>query len=244
MQSIFTLNNDDNDEINEFRYEFISVKFQNSIEERNTTIKAGYVAELRRDGYFHVTKAPAASEDRPSVIEGWKIHISIDNSNPNFGNLLRAWDIVMPILIHYGVYHFKVLAPRSISRGIEQPGKEIVVYEFDSRSNLRWQDVLEEINQQFQQHGILSNSSPFFRCKPSFSINDICNLFCHPVMFSNKICAIIRNEKIILEGESEHQLPSSQYFYVTDDSKNEKYIRQHRELDSTVGPFSRIRLSC
>lgn len=128
----------------------------------------------------------------------------------------------MPILMKYGVYHFKLAAPpRCIpSEPKVQPGKDIVVYEFDSREDIPWKIILEQINQQLEEHNIIEGATPCFRCKVNNSL---------------------KNEKIILSkefyGEDVIEYKISKYLYITDDNKDKNYIIENKDKGVTAGPF-------
>ncbi len=204
-----------------------------------------YMASLKGDGYIHIYKITPNIRDRYENSEGWKIHISINNEI--LGNLCEAWNKIMPILMRHGVYHFKVLAPYKQSCSFDiinkaQKGKEIVIYEFESRADICWEIVFNEIHHQLLE--IPAGEPPFFRCKPSlytdiFKENRNCELS-WLIMVLNKIWLVLKKEKVVLNNIQEYKIENSQHFYVTDDSKDEKYIKQHINLGLTEGPFSRV----
>lgn len=179
-----------------------------------------YFAHDYVDGYIHVYKKKQLY-DRYDEQEGWKIHVSI-NTNIS-GNLGKAWDIIMPILMRYGVYHYKLLAPPlCIPNELKcQPGKEIVIYEFDSRENMPWEAILKEIHQQLKINEIIPGSIPRIRCRVNNN----------------------SNKKIIISAEDQGdkgiEYKISEYLYVTNDSRNKDDIMQNSGMQND-GPFKDI----
>lgn len=112
------------------------------------------------EGY--VTFKKMASPDDPPVSEkarGPKLHIALDREPKN--NIELAWNILLPLLIKHGVRTSKIVTSSDLSRF--QPGKEIVVYIFDSKPSLNWKEFVKEAVDCLKSCCVPSSINPLFR---------------------------------------------------------------------------------
>ncbi len=111
---------------------------------------------LEEGGYIFFSK-----KDASGIVLGTKIHISLKTQH---ANLQRAWDTILPILIHHSVQHAKVRGYKTSSEKTYQPGKEIVIYQLDKIVDLR--QFLQDIESALISAGIAPGSSaPSWRVK-------------------------------------------------------------------------------
>lgn len=89
---------------------------------------------------------------------GPKLHISLNKEDP--ANIALAWDTLLPLLIKYGVRTCKVIAG-DLSKF--QPGKEIVIYMFDSKPSLDWKCFVREASANLDKRA--PGINPLFRFK-------------------------------------------------------------------------------
>jgi hypothetical protein len=109
------------------------------------------------DCYMHLTKKTRHTGDQKDTT-GWKIHLSLENEEEN---LKKGWNVVMPLLIQYGVYQSKVVQSRFLND--IQLGKEIVIYECNAKNNLDWNILLNEIETALEKNGVKQGKNPKFR---------------------------------------------------------------------------------
>lgn len=117
-----------------------------------------YIVSVDSEGYKMITKRHYNLGDRKET-RGFKIHVAIDSTN---NNISLAWDIIMPLLVEYGIHDFKVILDNNLDN--YQHGKEIVIYEMSSKPGLNWQGLLNKIEKSLIEAGIqAANYSPKHR---------------------------------------------------------------------------------
>ncbi|OGT21661.1 MAG: hypothetical protein A3C55_01945 [Gammaproteobacteria bacterium RIFCSPHIGHO2_02_FULL_42_13] len=87
---------------------------------------------------------------------GWKFHVSVDDMVE--GNLAKAWNIIVDVLIDNKIYQSKVLRRNiHLSDGdlkesdkdlrFAERGKQIVIYAYDDELKKPWDEILQKIAQ-------------------------------------------------------------------------------------------------
>jgi len=114
--------------------------------------------------YWHLSKKERSTGDRKNT-SGWKVHVSVMNTEEN---IVKAWGLVARKVIEYGVYETKVVGNMYLGKnqiGIDQHqiGKEIVIYEFSSRPDMNWQELLQKLESDFKKGGVVAGERPKFR---------------------------------------------------------------------------------
>jgi hypothetical protein len=104
--------------------------------------------------YNHLYKINSSSGDLPLEKSGWKIHVSIHDED-----IEKAWNIVAPLLIEHGVHQAKVTNGSANT----QPGKQIVIYQFDSHPDMDWPRLLQRIEEQLIAAGVRTADNPKHR---------------------------------------------------------------------------------
>ncbi len=95
---------------------------------------------------------------------GWKLHIAVNDIIP--GNVAKAWDSVLNILIEQRICQSKVIKPNmSFMHDKRQCGKQITIYQFFNPSR-DWDEIVHQIE------GLLHNSAGGAVAEGTFSPAD------------------------------------------------------------------------
>lgn len=86
---------------------------------------------------------------------GWKIHVSIDDSD--MSNLAKGWNVILPILIEHKINCTKVANKQCTDE--DNFGKQITIYQFKDPDK-EWQAILTEITQALKDNDVKSGRRP------------------------------------------------------------------------------------
>lgn len=146
-------------DLNQIGSDLEQLKYENLIKQDPLSSNLNsYIVSIDLEGYKMITKRHYNLGDRREI-QGFKIHIAIDNRN---NNISVAWNIVMPFLVQYGIHDFKVILNNNLDN--YQLGKEIVIYEMSSKPGLNWQELLNKIEKNLIEAQVkTANESPKHR---------------------------------------------------------------------------------
>lgn len=122
--------------------------FGSRIEDDTDFIRFAYIGEDLR----YKPKLPSGARIFPPG--GWKLHIAIDDTDPE--NVASAWDIVKDILIEQRIAESKVIKQgKSFVHDEMQCGKQITIYQFFNPER-NWSFIINSIERRLLSAGIRS----------------------------------------------------------------------------------------
>jgi len=86
---------------------------------------------------------------RQGVMKGYKIHVAIDDSDPN--NIATGWNALLNVLLKYQIIATKVITTNTKQKLVdnrEQRGKQITIYAcFNYSTGVNWSEFCQTIEQ-------------------------------------------------------------------------------------------------
>lgn len=120
----------------------------------------------KEGSFFFLERNPQPNNPNAKMSYGWKIHISIDDSDKGKHNLSRAWDIIKDIIIKHDIQKAKVVTPDgnfAYNQNLAQFGKQgtlACLSDFRVTQHSFWQEILQEIEEAFIKHRIAPDPTP------------------------------------------------------------------------------------
>lgn len=111
-------------------------------------------AYLTFESESNTARPPSPSRLFHSAQLGWKLHISVDQTQID-----EAWAIIFPLLQAHEIIHFKLLCPADLNKILpDKISKQITIYQFKHTTfhSIQWQMLLQDIESALRKSGILS----------------------------------------------------------------------------------------
>ncbi len=114
---------------------------------------------MKEENYISFqTQKIAMSMLAPTQVRGWKIHISLERDPPDYYNYMRAWNILLPILVEFRINRTKIIrSDKHIEDNdhLSGYGRHITIYaQLQEADSINWHEFFERIDEVFSKNNI------------------------------------------------------------------------------------------